>query len=278
MIINMIGAGSGVEVGLPEFTYTGTYDMIDDGDDNWRIRLLTSGMLTFSKLGTGEGNIDVFCVGGGGSGYCAPVNRAAGGGGGGYTNTSTRTVQKDTGYEIIIGAGGAKPSGEWGVNAGGNTSAFGVTAKGGSGGGVSSVEGSSDLPYAGSGGAGGSGGGRGQNGDPSDAGGTNGGNGGGGDNQSRGWGGRGQKAVAGPNGESGNTFEFGEEDLEHPELAYSPGGGGGGGRAAGARGRGRTGVNSGAGGCGYRRTSDSSNAAGMSGIVVIRNHREVAAG
>lgn len=51
--------------GFPEFTYTGNYSFIDDGEKNWRIKFLTSGVLTFTKLGNAKNGIDVFCVGGG---------------------------------------------------------------------------------------------------------------------------------------------------------------------------------------------------------------------
>lgn len=43
--------------GLPEFEYTGQFQLIDEGRKNgvrnWRIRFLTSGVLTFSKLRNG---------------------------------------------------------------------------------------------------------------------------------------------------------------------------------------------------------------------------------
>ena len=48
----------------PKFTYTGTYEYIDDGGGNWRIKLLSSGVFTPSKAIT----IDAFLVGGGGGG------------------------------------------------------------------------------------------------------------------------------------------------------------------------------------------------------------------
>lgn len=60
---------------IPEFTYTGDYEIVNDSDepitvsqDNWKIRFLTSGMLTFTNLNGAENGIDVFLVGGGGNG------------------------------------------------------------------------------------------------------------------------------------------------------------------------------------------------------------------
>ena len=56
--------GGGAWVGIPNFTYTGTYETVDDGDGNWRIKFLTSGVFTLLK--PKQLLIDVFCVGGGG--------------------------------------------------------------------------------------------------------------------------------------------------------------------------------------------------------------------
>lgn len=60
---------------IPEFTYTGDYEIVNDSDEpitvsqgNWKIRFLTSGTLTFTNLNGAEGGIDVFLVGGGGAG------------------------------------------------------------------------------------------------------------------------------------------------------------------------------------------------------------------
>ena len=60
--------GGGAWVGIPNFTYTGTYETVDDGDGNWRIKFLTSGIFTLLK--PKQLLIDVFCVGGGGGGRC----------------------------------------------------------------------------------------------------------------------------------------------------------------------------------------------------------------
>lgn len=118
MIFNMVGGG--VDAGLPKFTYTGNYQLVDDGKSNgrqnWRLKLLTSGTLTFTRS---PGTLDVFLVGGGSGGH-------GGGGGGGTTGTLESVVaSKDTGYSIVIGAGGSASV------AGGKTSAFGLTKNGG---------------------------------------------------------------------------------------------------------------------------------------------------
>ena len=133
---------------IPEFTYTGDYEIVNDSDEpitvsqgNWKIRFLTSGTLTFTNLNGAEGGIDVFLVGGGGAGgngvwengYLKP-NRRGGGAGAGYTTTKTGvSVTINTPYSINIGAGAAAPFTDPKDNgsAGGDTSAFSFTAKGG---------------------------------------------------------------------------------------------------------------------------------------------------
>ena len=99
------GGSAGGGTGMPEYTYTGNASLIDDGGGNWRIKLLTSGTLTFTKLGNAKGGVDVFCVGGGASGGGVGF-----GGGGGYTATETKTVSKGMAYPVVIGAGGAGDS------------------------------------------------------------------------------------------------------------------------------------------------------------------------
>ena len=134
MIINKIEAGI-VNKLLPSFTYTGTSTVIDDGAAGWTIKFLTSGTLKLNNVRT----IDVFCVGGGGSGSYANV---AHGGGGGYTKTSKKVLAAAGSYTITIGAGGASVTGttsEVAGKNGGSTTAFGVTAAGGKGGGKSTV-------------------------------------------------------------------------------------------------------------------------------------------
>ena len=121
---------------IPEFTYTGNYKIVNDSDepitvsqDNWKIRFLTSGTLTFTNLNGAEGGIDVFLVGGGAGGNYS--YRGGAGGGSGYTSTTQAvTVQVGVKYDIAIGAGGAGAKTSGG-RAGGVTSAFGSIANGG---------------------------------------------------------------------------------------------------------------------------------------------------
>ena len=173
---------------LPTYTYTGSQQLIDEGNFNWRLRLLTSGTLTFSHLGSAESSgAQVFLVGGGGGAG------GFGAGGGGYTRTVTVALATGTGYSIIVGAGGAA-----GGNAGGDSSALGQTVSGGRGGGYNFA----------AGGDGGSGGG----GRPFGPGGVDGGNGGSGTS--------GDARGPGGNGQGSTTREFGS-----PEgTLYSSGG------------------------------------------------------
>ena len=237
------GAGGALTTGIPEFEYTGNYTILDDGDNNWRIKLLTSGTLTFSKLRGAKNGIDVFLVGGGGgSGESANCEILTGGSGGGsgYTKTiQAVSVEKDVSYKIVVGAGGGKKAD------GGQTSAFGGTADGG---------------YAGftpeyytmwnPGANGGSGGGAGHSGTayPGGNGGTDGGNGG--SNGDR-YGGTGQGTT---------TREFGEADGQ----LYATGGYGNKSENGAA--------NTGDGGSNTSMTAGVGYSGG-SGIVVIRNKR-----
>lgn len=275
MIINTSGGG-GTGGGIPSFTYTGDYRLIDDGDKNWRIKFLTSGTLTFQSIGNAKGGIDVFCVGGGGNGgYSAATSFGAAGGGGGYTTTVKGiSVAEETPYEITIGAGGT--AGSSAVN-GGDTSAFNVVAGGGKG--VGPVY--DKQP----GGDGGSGGGSSARWEVGAAGGSDGENG---VNQYSANGG-GWQAYGGA-GQGTTTREFGEETGD----LYAGGGGGGGGGdnsgiAGGAGGDGGGGAGSaydggngvngsantggGGGGNGGGWSGTGYGGSGGSGIVVIRNAR-----
>ena len=110
-------ASSGTTGGV-SYTYTGDSEFISDGGDNWRIKFLTSGTLTFSSLGTASSGIDLFLVGGGSAE-----------GGGGYTATHKGlSIAKGTSYSIVVGSGGTSSS----VN-GGTSSGFGKSVNGGQG-------------------------------------------------------------------------------------------------------------------------------------------------
>lgn len=197
----------------PAYTYTGSHTLTKEGTYNWKLTLKTSGMLKFTRLGTGAGSVQVFCVGGGGGDGNVNYPGPQCGGGGGYTKTVACAPQINTSYQVIIGGGGGRGA------AGGATSVFGVSSAGGNPG------------NGGDGGAGGSGGGG-----YLRNGGSNGGSGGtNGDH-------------IGGAGQGYSTRAFGEGSGE----LYSPGGGGGeaGGHVSGP-GAGLQGQNSGAGGSSY---------------------------
>lgn len=246
--------------GWPEFTYEkGAYEWIDDEYGNWRIKFLSSGILRFTKLGNAKKGIEVFCVGGGGGGSNGDIVVIyGGGGGGGYTNTKTVLVQKDTDYEIVVGAGSANNS----RKSGGMSSAFGVQAVGGDGG----------LNMTGGNGGSGGGGGTRVRYDTDDGtragyGGDGGSDGNNGSPGRDGWQGN---NGAGGTGQGTTTREFGETEGE----LYAGGGAGRGYHGSGTAGAGGGGGpsqsatnNTGGGGGG-------SGGNGGSGIVVIRNARK----
>lgn len=138
-----------------KFTYTGDYVVRKDGV----VELLTSGTIVFLEPKV----IDLFMVGGGGAGGSGEASRSIagiGGGGGGYARTIRRvSVAKNTGVNVIIGAGAIATNQQSTPGAGG-TSEFGVHAvKGGD----SPGRLASSFPYNyGAGVAGGSGGGGGR--------------------------------------------------------------------------------------------------------------------
>lgn len=246
----------------PEFTYTGDYEIVQDDDTpiedfaswkgNWKIRFLTSGDFTITKMhGDWDGCIDVFLCGAGGGGEFGPyksTNWIPGpGGGSGHTKTQKKvSLSLNTVYSIIIGSGGQKGmvSGSKHPTAGGDTKAFENTAEGGK-------PGNSN----GTGGNGGSGGGA-----LYANGGSDGGNG-----ADHVFGDNGQYRTKGGTGQGTTTKEFTEE----AGKLYAYGGPGGYGT--------RPGYNNntiGNGGSGGGQQSDGG--PGFSGIVIIRNAREVA--
>lgn len=162
---------------LPAYTYTGNHELIDDGAGRWRLRLLSSGTLKFTKIN--NLNVDIFLVGGGGGG-------SAGGGAGGYTVTQKNiTINSGVDYAIVIGNGGAGNNDTGRAGTGGTTSILSYTAAGGQGG-----DGGSGRGVGGNGGSGGGG-------YSGGTGGTDGGNG-----QS--------KSYAGGTGQGTTTREFAE--------------------------------------------------------------------
>lgn len=252
--------GTAPATDLPSFTYTGTYTTVNDGNNNWRIKFLTSG--TF-RCNTTIG-VDVFLVGGGGGGGKSySTYHSGGGGGGGYTTTASYTIQKNTNYTIVVGAGGNS------ATDGSASTAFTYTANGGKKG----------LAVTGgnSGGNGGSGGGGKSRFGANGKGGSNGGNGANGGGSSEiGYGGVGQGRTTREFGESTGTLYSGGggAGARLDDFADAAAGGDGGGAAGGTRSSqvGRSAVaNTGGGGGGGAGTSNGGS--GGSGIVIIRNAR-----
>lgn len=240
------------------YTYSGSHEKIDDGSGNWRIKFKSSGTLVFTNLGKWDGKLDVFLVGGGcagGSGYWDAGNGYGKAGCGGYTTTQ-KSVQSaaNTSYNIVIGAGGQSA-----FAPGGNTTAFGVAA----GGGTKLIGGSGGGAYGN--GAVNNGGSDGGNGDPQDAANI------GIDH----WGspGRGQGRTTREFGEPTGTLYAGGGGAGGNGSAQAHGGAGGGGNGAWNGHQPTSGAaNTGGGGGGmyYGLTNVGK---GGSGIVVIRNHR-----
>ena len=237
---------------IPEFTYTGDYEIVNDSDEpitvsegNWKIRFLTSGTLTFTNLNGAENGIDVFLVGGGGSGAGGGSN-SDDGGYGGYTKTTKNVaVEVDTEYTITIGSGGIGHAAyRTNGKSGGTTSAFGQSALGGSGGNANC--------RGGNGGSGGGAAGFGSN-DRGAAGGMDGSNGGSVDSMP---GGKGQGTTTREFGEeNGKLYSSGGDGYKSPPTARDANSGNGG------------------HGNGYGENKDG---AGGSGIAIIRNARGAA--
>nr|DAU59485.1 MAG TPA: hypothetical protein [Caudoviricetes sp.] len=263
-------AGGGTAKRL-EFEYTGTYnERLDDGV----VELLTSGVLTVTK----DTAIDAFLVGGGasGSGGSNAFNslwNGGGGGGGGFTKTITNALlQANVGYSIVIGAGGIALAGKEAYgkkgSAGGETTAFGYTVKGGS------PSANSELNGGNGGSGGGVGGGR-----NTSIGVTP------GDGASDGNDALTINSRVGGTGQGTTTREFGETTgklyagggagAKSSESTTTASGGEGGGGNQSASGEANTG-GGGGGGTVYTISNEyaSSPGSGGSGIVCIRLHKE----
>jgi hypothetical protein len=115
----------------------------------------TPGPATFN-VDSGDGDVEVFIVAGGGSGGCDN----AGGGGAGGARTITGVPVAPGPYTIVVGAGGAAPTGtsdgDTGPYAspGNDSSAFGYILNGGGAGGSGAGQVGQDSPGNGSGGGG----------------------------------------------------------------------------------------------------------------------------
>ena len=241
-------------VGSPAITYTGTYEIVDGDNYDWKIRFLTSGTLTFDSP---VSVLDVFLVGGGGAGSQADSGAGSSGGGGGYTTTVKNIkVENNVLYEIVVGDGGQGSSADGKASTAFNQSAaggFGAKTRhaggnGGSGGGVKGRIGASDGANA---------------------------------ETYKTTSGSTTYTWKGGTGQGTTTREFGEIG----GTLYS-GGGGGNTKAGGAGGGGQGGTDShlagydgtintgGGGGGGQRGSKLGAGGKGGSGIVIIRNHKE----
>ena len=273
MIIGKALIAGGGTANRLDFTYTGNYNYRDDGV----LELLSSGILTMRKAI----EVDAFLVGGGAAGTPGTFsNGGKGGGGGGYTKTlQGRLLEKDIGYQVVIGDGGKGGLSKNNDTAalGGSTTFLGETAEGGK---VKLA--SIGDAVGGNGGSGGGGGTYKASGRGGGYGGSNGSNG-----ESVGT----NTETAGGTGQGTTTREFGESTGK----LYSGGGGGGaysgyggsggeGGGGNGAQGysdqAGSGTPNTGGGGGGaafYENQSSSSykySGAGGSGIVCIRPRKQ----
>lgn len=116
-------SGGGV-FGEDAFSYTGECLFFAEDNGNWRLKLLTSGVLTLLR----KTKVDIFAVGGGGGGGNGNDGSYGGqGGGGGFTATvKAKSLAKNVSYTVTIGAGGA-------AHTPGGASSFGelCTAQGG---------------------------------------------------------------------------------------------------------------------------------------------------
>ena len=245
----MIGKTNSIFVGgddpkeAPVYTYSGDYQYIDDGitEDgvqNWRIKLYTNGNFVFKQLNSAKNGIDVFLVGGGGgSSGTYAVGERGACGGGGYTTTATSVAVTKDTTYTVA------------IGAGGG--AGGYRGNGGNGGATSAFGYTAD---SGKGGIYSSG---------------YGGNGGSGGNAYGSYAGR---AVDGADGASVGSYAGGTgQHTTTREFAETSGDlyASGGGFATLSQ------PNTGDGGA--SRNDAAVGANGYSGIVIIRNHREVSA-
>lgn len=251
MLFNL-GGKPDPAMNLPEFTYTGTYRLDDngtnsDGSKKYELHFLTSGVLTpKSNMG-----IDLFLVGGGGGSSGGGVHYA--GAGGGYTMTKkSLTLEQGTGYTVTVGAGGS-------IGGRGGTTKF-------VGGNLEYSIGGGYAPTSIAGGKGGSGGGGGG----TENSGTKGGNGGsdGSDGYAgTGDGGAGQGTTTRAFGESTGTLYAGGGGGDANGTTVGTGGSGGGGDRL------KAGTENTGGGAGGARQYGSYGRVGGSGIVIIRDAR-----
>ena len=74
------GGGGMPGKGVPVFTFSGEYQLVNESGEDWHVELKTSGTLNFQKLRNAKDGIEVCLVGGGNSGGNADGSGAGGGG------------------------------------------------------------------------------------------------------------------------------------------------------------------------------------------------------
>ena len=144
---------------LPVYTFTGQHLLLDDGNGDWRIKFLSSGVLTWLSNNL---KIDLFLVGGGSSGDTGGDSiRPYNGGCGGFTKTvKSIDLNKNDRINIYVGAGGEATTGTSPSYNGGGKSSFaeyeangGTVSSGGSGGGAGGLNTNSVYTDGGDGGS-----------------------------------------------------------------------------------------------------------------------------
>lgn len=151
--INLFAGGS--RMGFPRFSFSGLYDLSNDGQDStgkqlWSLILKTSGKLAFTKI---DDTVDIFLYGGGGGGGNGGTDiTGAGGGGGRIASQMAADISVGDELNVTIGDGGSAETdggntvyrkGSVTLTALGGTGAKGITPGvfgGGSGEGLGGVE------------------------------------------------------------------------------------------------------------------------------------------
>ena len=251
---------------IPDFTYTGEYQLVNETEGNWRLYLITSGTFTpnVNML------VDICLFGGGQGGENGTSARDGIGTGGiagqpGESNTQKNVVlQAGNSYSVEIGSGGASDLGIGGATIFDNISVNGGASNNGLTGPAPEFGEDGNPTQAAKGGAGGTA----QR--YSAANGAAGGNAGSTDNPENGGSG-GLGGDDGGNGEAGSRGARGGGGGNSSASSSGRGGGGGGGGggfgASGGGGGGVYGAFSGAG----------SGGVGAPGVAILRNARGAAA-
>lgn len=271
MIISNFPGGGGAASGPDKIlSYTGNWQLFDDGSGNWRAKFYTSGTLEVKNTFTA----DVFAVGGGGNGGKASTHSGAGGGGG-YTTTEKNIILMQGTYLVTVGAACGSSSLE------SDNGTIICIAEGGKSGAMTTYNGVS-TSAGGDGGSGGCPGGYAnwQQGAPGSDG-SNGTNAG----YSSSLAGKGQGTTTREFGEetgqlysggggAGEVYNSSNSTWQNNAVAGADGGGGDGGTVSTVPGNGEE--NTGGGGGGTALAAHNGGTGG-SGIVIIRNARTVAA-